>query len=141
MALKDPSNIDKHICYKLKLRRVDSGMSQEALGEKVGLSFQQIQKYEKGANRISASRLFELTRILEVDISYFFEGYETSGSYLRMEDSAPIPKFLDFVSKNEGMSLNRAFTRIKFAGPAAHTLIWQNLSRGNNTHRLSCLQK
>ena len=49
-------------------------MSQEALGEKVGLSFQQIQKYEKGANRISASRLFELTRILEVEISYFFEG-------------------------------------------------------------------
>ena len=88
-------------------------MSQEALGEKVGLSFQQIQKYEKGANRISASRLFELTRILEVEISYFFEGYETSGSYLRMEDSAPIPKFLDFVSSNEGMSLNRAFTRIK----------------------------
>ena len=113
MASKDPSNIDKHIGYKLKLRRVDSGMSQEALGEKVGLSFQQIQKYEKGANRISASRLFELTRILEVDISYFFEGYETSGSYLRMEDSAPIPKFLDFVSSNEGMSLNRAFTRIK----------------------------
>ena len=113
MASKDPSNIDKHIGYKLKLRRVDAGMSQEALGEKVGLSFQQIQKYEKGANRISASRLFELTRILEVDISYFFEGFETSGPYLRMEDSAPIPKFIDFVSSNEGMSLNRAFTRIK----------------------------
>ena len=57
--------------------------------------------------------MFELTRILEVDISYFFEGYETSASYLRMEDSAPIPKFLDFVSSNEGMGLNRAFTRIK----------------------------
>ena len=113
MASKDPSNIDKHIGYKLKLRRVDAGMSQEALGERVGLSFQQIQKYEKGANRISASRLFELTRILEVDISYFFEGFETSGPYLRMEDSAPIPQFLDFVSSNEGMSLNRAFTRIK----------------------------
>ena len=113
MASKDPSNIDKHIGYKLKLRRVDSGMSQEALGEKVGLSFQQIQKYEKGANRISASRLFELTRILEVDISYFFERYETSSSYLRMECSAPIPKLLDFVSSNEGKSLNRAFTRIK----------------------------
>ena len=77
MASKDPSNIDKNIDYKLKLKRVDSGMSQEALGENVGLSSQQIQKYEKGANRISASRLFELTRILEVDISYFFEGYET----------------------------------------------------------------
>ncbi len=113
MASKDPSNIDKHIGYKLKLRRVDAGMSQEALGEKVSLSFQQIQKYEKGANRISASRLFELARILEVEISYFFEGFETSSSYMRMEDSAPIPKFLNFVSSNEGMSLNRAFTRIK----------------------------
>ena len=69
-------------------------MSQEALGEKAGLSFQQIQKYKKSANRISESRLFELTRILEVDISYFFEGYETSGSYLRMADSVPISKFL-----------------------------------------------
>lgn len=113
MASKDPSNIDKHIGYKLKLRRDDAGMSQEALGEKVSLSFQQIQKYEKGANRISASRLFELARILEVEISYFFEGFETSSSYMRMEDSAPIPKFLNFVSSNEGMSLNRAFTRIK----------------------------
>lgn len=113
VASKDPSNIDKHIGYKLKLRRVDAGMSQEALGEKVSLSFQQIQKYEKGANRISASRLFELARILEVEISYFFEGFETSSSYMRMEDSAPIPKFLNFVSSNEGMSLNRAFTRIK----------------------------
>ncbi|EJW21011.1 hypothetical protein IMCC14465_08070 [alpha proteobacterium IMCC14465] len=113
MASKDPSNIDKHIGYKIKLRRVDAGMSQEALGEKVSLSFQQIQKYEKGANRISASRLFELARILEVEISYFFEGFETSSSYMRMEDSAPIPKFLNFVSSNEGMSLNRAFTRIK----------------------------
>lgn len=113
MASKDPSNIDKNIDYKLKLKRVDSGMSQEAFGENVGLSSQQIQKYEKGANRISASRLFELTRILEVDISYFFEGYETPGSYLRMEDSAAIPKFLDFVSSNEGISLIRVFTRIK----------------------------
>ena len=77
MASKDPSNIDKHIDYKLKLRLFYSGMSQEALGVKVGLSFQQIQKYEKGVNRISASRLFELTRILEVDIYYFFEGYQT----------------------------------------------------------------
>ena len=84
MASKDPSNIDKHIGYKLKLRRVDFGMSQEALDEKVGLSFQQIQKYEKGANWISASRLFELTRILEVDISCFFQSYETSGSYHKM---------------------------------------------------------
>ena len=113
MASKDPYNIDKHIGYKLKQRRVGFGMSQEALDEKVGLSFQQIQKYEKGANRILAFRLFELTRILEVDISYFFEGYETSGSYLRMVDSAPVLKFLDFISSNEGMSLNRAFTRIK----------------------------
>ena len=52
MASKDPSNVDKHIGYKLKLRHVDSGMRQEALGEKFGLSFQQIQKYEKGARRI-----------------------------------------------------------------------------------------
>ncbi len=94
MASKDPSNIDKHVGYKLKLRRVYSGMRQETLGEKVGLFFSQIQKYEKCVSRISASRLLEFTRILEVDISYFFEGYQTSFSYLRMGGSAPIPNFL-----------------------------------------------
>jgi|GEM_PF-4026618 len=69
-------------------------MRQETLGEKVGLFFSQIQKYEKCVSRISASRLFELTRILEVDTSYFFEGYQTSVSYLRMAGSSPIPNFL-----------------------------------------------
>ena len=112
MASKDPSNIDKHIDYKLKLRLVDSGMSQEALGEKVGLSFQQIQKYEKGANRISASLFFKLTRILEVEISYISGVYQTTGYYLRMEDSAFITKFRDFVRSNKDKALYQAFTRI-----------------------------
>ena len=75
MASKDPSNIDKHIGYKLKLRRVDAGMSQEALGEKVGLSFQQIQKYEKGTNGVSSIRLLQLSNYLKVPINYFFEDF------------------------------------------------------------------
>ena len=80
-------------------------MSQQALGEKVGLSFQQIQKYEKGENRISASLFFKLTRILEVEISYISEVYQTTGYSLRMEDSAFITKFRDFVRSNK----NKAF--------------------------------
>lgn len=69
----DPRPVDIHVGARVRLRRTLMGLSQEKLGEAVGLTFQQIQKYERGANRIGASRLFELTRILDVPISFFFE--------------------------------------------------------------------
>ena len=65
--------VDIHVGGRVRLRRMLLGMSQEKLGESLGLTFQQIQKYEKGANRIGASRLFELARILGVNVQYFFE--------------------------------------------------------------------
>lgn len=68
-----PRPVDFHVGSRLKLRRTLAGMSQEKLGEKVGLTFQQIQKYERGANRIGASRLFEFSQILDVPVSYFFD--------------------------------------------------------------------
>ena len=121
LSFKNPNAADKHIGYRLKLQRTNIGMSQEALGDKISLSFQQIQKYEKGINRISAARLYDLASILGVELSYFFEGMghrstehdlESSTKEMGMSDSVSLPAFMDFVSSNEGVALNRAFTRI-----------------------------
>jgi transcriptional regulator with XRE-family HTH domain len=68
-----PSPIDVHVGSRLRLRRTLLGMSQERLGEALGLTFQQVQKYERGANRVGASRLFDLSRVLDVPISFFFD--------------------------------------------------------------------
>lgn len=75
---EEVTNLDPFIGQKVKLRRSELGMSQVKLGEKLGLSFQQIQKYESGKNRISASTLFQISRILGVDFSYFVDGYGKS---------------------------------------------------------------
>ena len=68
-----PNPIDVHVGSRVRLRRTLLGMSQEKLGEAIGLTFQQVQKYERGANRIGSSRLFDLARVLDVPVSYFFE--------------------------------------------------------------------
>lgn len=80
-----PDPIDRHVGGQLRLRRAQAGMTQTELGAKVGLSFQAVQKYETGENRISASRLYQLARILDVPMAYFFEGLEETG---RGEDAA-----------------------------------------------------
>lgn len=80
-----PDPIDQHVGGQLRLRRAQAGMTQSELGAKVGLSFQAVQKYETGENRISASRLFQLARILDVPLSYFFEGLDEAG---RAEETA-----------------------------------------------------
>src|SRR5512138_3267596 len=70
---KKPNPIDIHVGSRIRLRRTLLGMSQQKLGEAIGLTFQQVQKYERGANRVGSSRMFELARVLDVPISYFFE--------------------------------------------------------------------
>jgi transcriptional regulator with XRE-family HTH domain len=74
-----PDPIDQHVGGQLRLRRAQAGMTQTELGAKVGLSFQAVQKYETGENRISASRLYQLARILDVPLSYFFDGLDETG--------------------------------------------------------------
>ncbi len=74
MDSKLPSLIDKHVGRRLRWRRRELKFSQESLAERLGVTFQQIQKYERGANRISAGRLFELAKVLDTTISYFFQG-------------------------------------------------------------------
>ena len=72
-AILGPNPIDVHVGERLRLRRTMLGLSQKELGEAIGLTFQQVQKYERGTNRISCSRLFDLSRVLDADIGYFFE--------------------------------------------------------------------
>ncbi len=92
------------------------GMSQEKLGEKMNLTFQQIQKYEKGTNRIGASRLFQLSKILEVPVGYFFEDAFASSAQSNPAAGMREPErealLLDFLNSREGLDLNRAFAKI-----------------------------
>jgi transcriptional regulator with XRE-family HTH domain len=107
-----PNPVDVHVGSRVRLRRVLLGMSQEKLADQLGLTFQQVQKYEKGTNRISASRLQQISRILEVPISYFYDelpGDLPSEGFL----DAPAPDFVvDFLSNAESLQLMKAFVRI-----------------------------
>jgi transcriptional regulator with XRE-family HTH domain len=112
---KTPNPIDKHVGSRVRMRRVLIGMSQERLGDALGLTFQQVQKYEKGTNRIGASRLQQIARILGMPIEFFFEGSPTvdrehQAGFAEVSDT---PYVADFLATNEGVQLNRAFLRIK----------------------------
>jgi transcriptional regulator with XRE-family HTH domain len=110
---KQANPIDGQVGNRVRLRRMLIGMSQERLGELLGLTFQQVQKYEKGVNRIGAGRLFEVSRILGVPIDYFYEGVSGSlagGGFSENEASPPV---MEFVSSGEGLQLSLAFMKIK----------------------------
>ena len=114
MIKKAPNPIDKHVGSRVRMRRVLIGMSQEKLGEALGLTFQQVQKYEKGTNRIGASRLQQISTILAVPVSFFFEGAPgNEANKPGMADSASSAYVVDFLSTTEGLQLNKAFVRIK----------------------------
>lgn len=109
-----PNPIDKHVGSRVRMRRVLLGMSQEKLGEALGLTFQQVQKYEKGANRIGASRLQEISNTLQVPPSYFFEGLPThQNTTPGFAEETSTAFVTDFIATAEGLQLNKAFARIK----------------------------
>jgi transcriptional regulator with XRE-family HTH domain len=115
MAKKAPNPIDKHVGSRVRMRRMMLSMSQEKLGDALGLTFQQVQKYEKGTNRIGASRLQQISNILQVPVAFFFEGAPSlsPGPDGIMKD-APSPAYVsDFLATSEGLALTKAFTRIK----------------------------
>ena len=109
---KQANPIDAQVGNRVRLRRMMMGMSQEKLGEMLGLTFQQVQKYEKGINRIGAGRLFEVSRILDVKIDYFYEGVsgQPEGGFAESESSPPV---MEFVTSGEGLQLSLAFMKIK----------------------------
>jgi len=115
MAKKAPNPIDKHVGSRVRMRRMMMSMSQEKLGDALGLTFQQVQKYEKGTNRIGASRLQQISTILQVPVSFFFDGAPNSGSTSGMSE-APSPAYVaDFLATSDGLALTKAFMRIKSA--------------------------
>lgn len=110
-----PHPIDVHVGARVKLRRMILGMSQETLGKALGLTFQQIQKYEKGVNRIGASRIFELSQLLDVPIQYFYEDYGDTGAARSQGLAEPDAgeAFMQLVNSPEGVELCRHFAEIK----------------------------
>lgn len=121
---ESPSPVDIHVGGRLRQLRALCGLSQEKLGEALGLTFQQVQKYERGQNRIAASRLFDVSRILNVPVAYFFEGYESQAyreagetEALRFADSevqaAYEPQNSDLMTKKETLDLVRAYYKIE----------------------------
>jgi transcriptional regulator with XRE-family HTH domain len=107
--------IDAHVGARVRLRRTLLGMSQEKLGEAIGLTFQQVQKYERGANRIGASRLFDLSRVLDVPVSFFYDDMAegTSVAAARGLAEAQTPFEGQELGKREILELARAFDKIK----------------------------
>jgi transcriptional regulator with XRE-family HTH domain len=113
MTTKAPNPVDKYVGSRVRMRRIMLGMSQEKLGEALGLTFQQVQKYEKGTNRIGASRLQQISDILQVPVSFLFEGGPTGPNSVNGLSEAPSPAYVsDFLATSEGLALTRAFTRI-----------------------------
>jgi transcriptional regulator with XRE-family HTH domain len=114
--IKAPNPIDKHVGARVRMRRLILGMSQGKLGEALDVTFQQVQKYEKGANRIGASRLQQLARVLDVPPAYFFEDAPSGEPHAPgfAEDEGH-NHFVDFLSTSEGLQLNRAFAAIRDA--------------------------
>ena len=114
---KGISPIDVHVGARMRLRRTLLGMTQTSLGDALGLSFQQVQKYEKGMNRMGASRLFELTRVLDVPVEYFFNDMPagvaaSSPAQKRRKAKAPAGYELGPMAKRETLELVRAYYKI-----------------------------
>jgi len=111
---KKPNPVDVYVGGRVRLRRMLVGLSQEKLGISMGLTFQQIQKYEKGANRIGASRLFRLSQILEVPVQFFFDGMPAVDGQVATGMAEPKQDaFLyEFLHTRDGLELIRAFVKV-----------------------------
>ena len=111
---KQPNPIDIHVGGRIRLRRTMLGMSQEKLGEQLGITFQQVQKYEKGTNRVGASRLQNIAAILGVPVAFFFEdapGDAGEGGTEGLSENSST-YVVNFLSSSEGLQLNRSFVKI-----------------------------
>ncbi len=114
-----PNPVDIHVGKKIRQLRTLKGFTQEKLGQAVGITFQQVQKYERGTNRVGASRLYDLSKVLEVPVSVFFEGlgqassYDTSGSFVAEADTGFTE---DPFKKRETLELIRAYYKIPDPG-------------------------
>jgi transcriptional regulator with XRE-family HTH domain len=110
-STKGTSPVDRHVGSRVRMRRMMLGMSQEKLGDALGYTFQMVQKYEKGVNRISASKLQHISQILQVPVPFFFEGAPGG-----VDGTAESPSYInEFLATSDGLALIKAFTRIENA--------------------------
>jgi transcriptional regulator with XRE-family HTH domain len=109
MARRDPNYIDVHVGSRIRMRRQLINMSQERLGELLDITFQQVQKYEKGANRISASRLFYTAKTLGVPVQFFFEGLPGMEHDMGLKETTQADDFTSALMTTEGIQLAKTF--------------------------------
>lgn len=118
--VKDPKHapraanpVDVHVGTRVRLRRQILKMSQEKLGDKLGVTFQQVQKYERGSNRVGASRLWRISQVLEVPISFFFDGLSDNYKAGQFAEDDQMPIVYEFINSTDGVSLAKAVSQIK----------------------------
>jgi transcriptional regulator with XRE-family HTH domain len=134
VAKRVPNPIDVHVGSRVRTRRLILGMSQTKLADGLGVTFQQVQKYENGTNRISASRLQDVSGILQVPLDYFFKG---APGRLKATGNAPSSAYVsDFILSADGLALAKAFTQIKNAKVRHHIVKLANVIAGDNPSRL-----
>ncbi len=133
---KSPNPVDIHVGSRVRLRRMLVGFSQEKLGGSMGLTFQQIQKYEKGVNRIGASRLFKLSQVLDVPVQFFFEGMPSAeiSTNLGMAERDTAAFLYEFLNTRDGLELNRAFIKVTDSSVRRSIIdLVRSLGRSNNS--------
>lgn len=109
---RSPNQVDQHIGARMRLRRLMMNVSQERLAELLGLTFQQVQKYEKGVNRVAASRLWDVAKALDVPVSYFFEGLIGSEDARGMAENGVDTPIFDLIASPDGAQLAAAYATI-----------------------------
>jgi transcriptional regulator with XRE-family HTH domain len=113
MAKKSPNPIDKYVGLRIRMQRLLMKMSQQKLAGSLGLTFQQVQKYEKGTNRVGASRLQHIALILRVPVAFFFEGAPAGPGGKGSSPVAPVPDYVSgFLATTDGLALLKAFIRV-----------------------------
>jgi transcriptional regulator with XRE-family HTH domain len=112
MTKKTPNPIDRHVGSRVRMRRMMISMSQEKLGERLGITFQQVQKYEKGTNRIGASRLHQIAKILGVAVSFFYDDMPGGETATGFGETGSTIYISEFMASPEGLALASAFMKV-----------------------------
>ncbi len=112
-APRSPNPVDLHVGTRVRLRRQVLRMSQEKLGDQLGVTFQQVQKYERGANRVGASRLWRMSQVLEVPVSFFYDGLGNEMPVTEFGENDQTPVVYEFINSTDGVSLAMAVSKIK----------------------------
>jgi transcriptional regulator with XRE-family HTH domain len=110
MTKRDPNFVDRHVGNRVRMRRLLVGMSQEKLGELLGITFQQVQKYEKGSNRVSASRLYQISRVLGVPVQYFYDELKEDDSPSGFAESEGADAIAGALQSPDGVQIARIFS-------------------------------